>query len=522
LALNPSNVPAPNYVRRALTLFDGYGDLEALVATDGRRFTFHGLGSAVRRMAAALWNHGVRPGMTVAILATNSAESFFVQLGSHLLGARTVLMQPVTPRPVLRTLVGFVAADVFIYDANALTDLGRDVAQAGNPAMILCIGPGGLGPDLSSPPDVSDLPFDAAAVTLEPETLFQTSGTTGTPKLLRHGERFFSTTARVAEYYRPPHQPRIRHLSLSGSWHAGGQSAALMTWLSGGLYVMLGDFDPETYLAAIPKECITSLHISPADLNLLLDSGRLPDADLRTLYSATICCSPARPARLAQAGVWFGSALNVVYGMSEIPMIAVMPNIADPAHPQRLAACGRPWHDNRIEIRQGTTVLPAGQVGEIWVTGSFLTEGYYNLPDVNASNMVDGWLRTGDVGRCDEDGYLYIVDRVADAILTDVAGLVVYCRPLEDALTEHPEVRQAAVIGVPDDIMGEAAHAYVVLAPGATVTPQALRQFVADQLSAEWSPREVEIVESLPTNEQGKVDKKILRERYEAAASAQI
>jgi fatty-acyl-CoA synthase len=277
---------------------------------------------------------------------------------------------------------------------------------------------------------------------------------------------------------------------------------------------MLNDFDVERYIEVIAHEQITSLHISPANLYQLLDSGQLATADLRTLRCATICCSPARPARLKEAARWFGPALNVVYGMSEIPMISVMPNIGDPEHPARLASCGRPWADNRIEIRNGRAALPAGQVGEIWVTGEFLTEGYWNSPELNAENLVAGWLRTGDVGRLDEDGYLYIVDRVTDMILTHVGSLMVYCRPLEDALTEHPQVRQAAVVGVPDDLLGEAIHAYVIRTPSATVTAEELRQFVVEQLSLAWSPREVEFVDTLPTNDYGKVDKKMLRARY--------
>src|SRR5262249_17523575 len=157
-----------------------------------------------------------------------------------------------------------------------------------------------------------------------------------------------------------------------------------------------------------------------------------------------------------------------------------------------------------IEIRDGGTILPAGKVGDIWVTGSFLTDGYYNLPDVNAANLVDGWLRTGDVGRLDDEGDLYIVDRATDAILTDLPRLIVYCRPVDDAMSEPPEVLEAAVIGVPDEMMGEAVHAYVVLTPEGTVTADALRAFATERLSAEWSPRTVEFVDSLPTNELGK------------------
>jgi acyl-CoA synthetase (AMP-forming)/AMP-acid ligase II len=141
-------------------------------------------------------------------------------------------------------------------------------------------------------------------------------------------------------------------------------------------------------------------------------------------------------------------------------------------------------------------------------------EGYWRMPDLEAENLVDGWLRTGDVGRFDDDGYLYILDRVSDMIVTEVSSFNIFCRPLEDALAEHPEVLQAAVIGVPDEFLGEAVHAYVIRTPGATVTPEELRQHVVDRLNASWSPREVEFLDAFPLNESRKVDKKALRAYY--------
>jgi len=502
-----------NYARRALEVFASYGDTEALVAADGRRFTFGDMHDAIRDTAAALWQHGIRPGTTIGLLVTNSPESFFVQLAAHLIGCRTVFMVTNTPWVFLREVLPFVEADALVYEADTVGQLGRDLAALDPSMRMFSIGAGGLGPDLRDLPAVDQLPFRPEDITTEPASLFQTSGTTGTPKLLQHGRGFFATVPYVADFYRPADQPRIRHLSLSGGFRSGGQSAALMTWFAGGDFVLQSGLDIGAILDTIGRERITSIHISPPLLYQLLDDPRLADADLSTLRSLTICCAAASPARLAEAAKWFGRSLNVVYGMSEHPMISTFPDIG--ADPARLASCGFPWHDTRVEIRDADrTGLPAGRAGEIWVSGEMVTEGYWKRPDLNAENLVDGWLRTGDVGRFDAEGYLYILDRITDMVVTQIAGTMVYCRPLEDVLTGHPDVRQAAVVGVPDELFGEAPHAYVVPAPGATVTTDELRQLVVDQLSAEWAPREVEFIDALPLTGAGKVDKKALRARY--------
>src|SRR5262249_41443634 len=127
------------------------------------------------------------------------------------------------------------------------------------------------------------------------------------------------------------------------------------------------------------------------------------------------------------------------------------------------------------------------------------------------------WFRTGDAGRLDEDGYLYIVDRLVDMIITTAGSSNIYSRPLEDALADHAEVSGAAVVGVPHDFMGEAIHAYVIRVPGATVTAEELREHVVTTLNEEWSPHEVEFIDAFPLTESGKVDKKQLRARYAEA-----
>ncbi|HEU4421663.1 MAG TPA: AMP-binding protein [Pilimelia sp.] len=511
-----------NYVRRALESFAEWGDLEALVTVDGRRFTFTELRARVLDTAAALWHHGIRPGMTIPLLVANSAESLFIQFGAHMLGCRTVFLSHFSPRVFLRDVLSYVGAGAFIYEADKTGEMGRELALAAPQVPVFCIGAGGLGPDLVDPPAATVLPFDPAEITAEPRSLFHTTGTTAAPKLLQHGQRFFAAIPKVARFYQPvapedrPDLRRMRHLTVSGTWHAGGQSSAIVTLLSGGLLVMQAGLDVGAFLAAIEKERLASTMLSPSLLYQILDDPRLPDADVSSLQFMTISVSPASPARLREALRRFGSAPNVVYGMSELPFITALTNLGDPAHPERLASCGLPWGDVRVEIRDPAGLaLPPGEPGEIWVASELATEGYWNMPDLTAQALVDGWLRTGDVGRVDADGYLYILDRVKDVVMIDAGGGKLFCRPLEDALATHPQVREAAIVGVPDAAQGsDVVVAYVIRTPDATVTAEELRRFAVDRLNAMWSPHEVEFVDELPLNAFGKVDKKALREHH--------
>jgi fatty-acyl-CoA synthase len=269
-------------------------------------------------------------------------------------------------------------------------------------------------------------------------------------------------------------------------------------------------------METIEQERITSTLLAPPLLYKVLDDPQLANTDVSSLLSLSVAGSATTPDRVVEAIDRFGKALRIVYGMSESPFITAMPDVQhDPEHPERLSSWGLPYGDITLEIRgPGGEVLPTGEAGEIWVSGSLIMRGYWGEPELTAETIVDGWLRTGDVGKLDADGYLYIVDRTKDMIVTGYGSSNIFCGPIEDALASHPQVRAAAAIGVPHAEYGEAIHAYVITAPGASVTPEQLRKLAVAALNEEWSPSGVDFIDEFPITVSGKVDKKALRAHY--------
>jgi acyl-CoA synthetase (AMP-forming)/AMP-acid ligase II len=259
----------------------------------------------------------------------------------------------------------------------------------------------------------------------------------------------------------------------------------------------------------------------PGQLYALLDDPRLAAANLASLQTLSVSGAPLAPTRLAQAVSRLGPIVRVVYGMSECPMIAAATGVrVDPARPELLASCGTPYGDTRVQIRDAAGMpLAAGEVGEIWVSGSLMMSEYFAAPELTADAMVDGWLRTGDIGRMDAQRRLYIVDRAKDMIITGTGAVNVYSRMVEDVLLSHPAVRAAAVVGVPDDALGEAVHAFVVPVPGEELTGEQVREHALRQLSPVWAPRVVHLLDALPLTGSGKVDKKRLRAEHADAAT---
>ncbi|MEU8261828.1 AMP-binding protein [Micromonospora sp. NPDC048999] len=508
----------PNYVHQALNLLAGFGDREALVG-GGRRLTYPQVATEVRGLAGALLRHGVRPGGAVLVMLGNTVESPLLQLALHLLGCRSMWIAPVTSRREIDEFVALARPDAFVHDPRATDSLGAEIAAGLSGVPVLCLGPGGVGPNLTARgPAPVELPAEVPA----PESFLQTSGTTGTPKLVHHRESFYRQILALAADFRTAGFPLLRHLSHSPMWLASGQITTLFNLFTGGVLFLRERWDPAAFIRTVDAERLTSTFVTPPMLYEVLDHPALAGADFSAMFMFNVGAGPAAPARLRQAIARFGPCLRIVYGLSEAVVICALPGLTDdPEHPERLLSCGRPYGDVTVQIRDADgRVLPPGSDGEVWARTKLSFAGYHGQPELTAETLVDGWVRTRDIGHLDADGYLYLVDRLQDRILTRQRSWPIYSRPIEDALAAHPQVRAAAVIGVPDPVAGELPYAYVVPAPGATVTGDELITLVTRELSETWAPGAVEFVDALPLNRSAKVDKRALRARYAAARPA--
>ncbi len=491
-----------NYVQRVLELFAQFGERPALVRGT-RQASYGELSADVLRIAAALRDAGIRPGGKVLVMAANCFDAPALQLALHLHGCRVLWCAPITSRREIDRFAVLADADAFVYDEGA--ELGSELATALAPMPSY-----GLD-DLvarvpASPYVVGDVPA--------PDSVLQTSGTTGDPKLVHHTQTFYEQILELAAAFVENGFPLLRHYSGSPLWLASGQITSLFNLFTGGVLFLTDTWSPDEFYRTVSTERITSTFLTPPMLYEVLDHPGSADIDCTSLFMLNVGAGPATPARLRQGIARFGPVLRIVYGLSEAVVVAAQPGLTeDPDHPERLASAGRAYGDVELEIRdEAGRVLAAGQDGEIWVRSRLTFAGYLGKPELTAETLVDGWLRTRDIGHVDADGYLFLVDRVQDMILTKRRSWPIYCRPIEDALGGHQAVRAAAVIGVPDPVLGEAAHAFVVRRDA--VSAAELQQWVTDELSEVWAPAAIDFVPELPLTRIAKVDKVALRKLH--------
>jgi fatty-acyl-CoA synthase len=296
--------------------------------------------------------------------------------------------------------------------------------------------------------------------------------------------------------------------------HAGA-AFFVPTLLRGGSIVVLPHFDPEKVLETIEKYRITATMLVPTMIYVLLDHPKFGEYDLSSLETIFYGASAMSPARLKEGIEKLGPVFFQFYGQAECAMsITVLRRSEhDPDDPARLASCGRPVPWLRVALLDDDlNEVPQGEPGEICVQGPLVMSGYLNKPEQTAETLRGGWLHTGDVARADKDGYLTIVDRKKDMIVT--GGFNVFPREVEDVISAHPGVAAVAVVGVPDDKWGEAVKAVVVRRPGAEVDPAELIAAVKEKKGSVQAPKSVDFVDAIPLSPLGKPDKKTLRARY--------
>ncbi|NUS44444.1 MAG: AMP-binding protein [Mycobacteriaceae bacterium] len=503
---------------------DLYADRTAVHIGDAE-LTYGQLRDEISRYSQAMAALGLGVGSPVAILSANRPEVLFTLSANLVVGVRGAALHPMGSLDDHAYVLEDAGIETLIFDAANYAERAADLAER-VPGLknLVALGESPIGTNLlaaaaaQTPGPLrapADLDLDAVS------SLAYTGGTTGKSKGVMMTYRGSATLLRIqrAEWEWPA---EIRHLVCTPLSHAG---AAFWnpTAMMGGSMVVLPGFHPQKFLEAVQQYRITSTMLVPTMLYALLDYPDLDKYDTSSLETVFYGASAISPTRLAEAVEKFGPVFVQFYGQAECPMTISVLGRADHdlAAPHRLASCGRavPWLHVALLDDAGNEVAD-GEPGEICVRGPLVMKGYLNKPEQTAEATEFGWLHTGDVARRDAEGYLYIIDRKKDMIVS--GGFNVFPREVEDTLSAHPAVAGAAVIGVPDEKWGEAVKAVVVLRDGHTVAAEELQALVKDRKGAVYTPKSVDFVDRIPVTGIGKPDKKALRARYWSDTTRQV
>lgn len=351
--------------------------------------------------------------------------------------------------------------------------------------------------------------------------IFYTGGTTGFPKgvMLSHTNLVTAALGAIATGFTPG--PGAVYLHAAPMFHLADLAGWQCVLLLGGTHVMIPAFEPLSVLTAIQDHRVTATLLVPVMVQMLLDHPRAAEFDLSSIRNITYGGSPISQSLLVRALRLFTRArFTQGYGMTELGSLATLLG-HDDHEGEPLRSAGRAASTSEIAVVDEVgNEVPVGTVGEIVVRGPQVMLGYWNQPAASAAAVRDGWMHTGDGGYLDADGFLYIVDRIKDMIVT--GGENVYSAEVENALATHPAVVAAAVIGVPDTEWGERVHAVLVCRPGHSVSAVEIRDHVRARIAGYKAPRTIDIVESLPMSGAGKIQKQVLRQRYWTSTGRQV
>ncbi|MEY4161060.1 MAG: hypothetical protein RLZZ136_1681 [Pseudomonadota bacterium] len=492
-------------------------DRTVMVLADGRSQSAGEMRDAISRAHQAFDALSPKP-RRAAVLAKNRVEVPTVMNALSFAGIVATALHPMGAIEDYLYVIEDAEIDMIVYDGDHFETVAAELQQrAPRLKHLVAIGPDGVGQSLARlSASHSAKPLVAPAA--DPESLARiaySGGTTGKPKgiMVTHRGMATSTMIQLTEWEWPS---TIRHLICAPLSHAGA-SVLTAILLKGGSMVVLPGFDPVSFMQAVEQHRITSVLMVPTMVLALIDHPRFAEFDLSSLEVVFYGASAFPAARLKDAIARMGPIFFQFYGQSEAPMSVTVMRRAEHLSddPLRLTSCGRPTPWVRVALMDDNMKLVAeGEPGEICVQGPLLMGGYLNKPEETEQAFQGGWLHTGDVAIRNPDGFLRIVDRKKDMIVT--GGFNVFAREVEDVLLGHPAVRQAAVIGVPDPKWGETVKGIVVLASGQTVAEEELIALVRERKGPVQAPKSIAFIDAIPLSPLGKPDKKALRAIYKS------
>ena len=494
------------------------------LTTGGRTLTYGDVQTLSWQIARALDWSGIRPGDKVAILSANDPVAFSCVFGISRAGAVWCPVNPRNEAAENRDLLDFFDCKCLIFQAAFAPLVTKILPDLPKLTTLVCLD----GEHRSATPFrrwLADLPAEPWQA--EPPDdivmLVGTGGTTGRPKgVMLTGHNIETMSALTLMSY--PFRPRPRYLALAPLTHAAGVLCFPVMTLGGEIVIMPAP-DLAEFLALVEKNKITHTFLPPTLIYMLLDHDRLAETDTTHLQCLWYGAAPMSASRLEEALARIGPVLGQLFGQSEAPMMISALAPADHFRDdgslaaERLSCAGRPTPLTTVAIMDDEgNLLGPGQRGEIVVRGPLVMAGYYKNPQASAEAARHGWHHTGDIGYLDEDGYLFIVDRAKDMIIT--GGFNVYSAEVEQVLLAHPAVQDCAVIGLPDEKWGERVTAVVQLRPGQSVTGAEVRSFVKERLGSVKAPKRVEVWPDLPRSKVGKVLKVDIKARFRDQAAS--
>jgi long-chain acyl-CoA synthetase len=495
---------------------------------EGRQTTFGELDAHTSQVANALVAAGVKPGERVAYLGKNSDHYFELFLGCAKAG---VVMVPVGWRlapPEIAFIVENADAKLLFVGAELVELVKGNVAELGRGRTIIAMEPGSQWPTFEAWRDAQ--PAREPGVVVQPGDVavqLYTSGTTGKPKgaMLTHfnlleGRRTSAANPMPWNEWGPDDVSLVA-MPIA---HIGGTGWGLIGIVNGAKGVIAREFDPLKVLDYIEKDRVSKMFMVPAAMQIVVRQPRAREVDYSRLKYILYGASPIPLDLLRECMEVFGCGFCQQYGMTETTgtIVYLPPEDHDPAGNRRMRAAGLPLPGVEVKVvdAEGREV-PRGEVGEVATRSYANMAGYWKLDEATAATIgPDGWLRTGDAGYMDEDGYLYIHDRVKDMIIS--GGENVYPAEVESAVYGHPAVAEVAVIGVPDDKWGEAVKAVVVPKPGMTIDPEEIIAFARGRIAAFKAPKSVDVIAALPRNASGKILRRELRAPYWAGKTRHV
>ena len=498
---------------------DRFADRVA-IRVDEETHTYRELDERSNAVANALIARGVKPGDRVALMMSNCLGYVIVDLALLKAGAVKLPLNDMLTEDEFEYMLSDSQAETVIAGSEFADTLASlvDTVDTVERGFVIDVESDQFDSladleaegDETAPPDVSLTPAD-------PVGHFYTGGTTGKPKGVIHSHDNFlqNLYAHTMELDMTSSDTLLLMTPLP-------HSAGLFLWASmllGSTTVIRPGFDPAQALQDIEDHEVTWTFLVPTMIYTILDHPDLADTDTSSLETLVYGAAPMTPARLREGLDAFGTVFTQFYGQTEVPNLITglgkeEHRIAvEEGEEQRLGSAGQPtlMADVKIVDTESGERQPPRAEGEIMATAPYVMEEYWERPEKTAETVEDGWVHTGDIGKIDEDGYVYLLDRKSNMIIS--GGMNVYSTNVEEVLMEHPGVNQVAVIGVPDEKWGEAVTA-IIVPSDENVTAEEIHKFADDELADYKRPKQIKFREELPKTPYGKIDKKALREPF--------